>query len=190
MESLLAVFRTLKSGRLQICYKCGSGANSLQCVIDTDDQGTYDKIKAKISGTGESSICSEPQGQKFFRTCADQQCGDGDALLIAPFGTCAPTVNIGTNTCPIGSGPQGQRQGQSNVAIYNVNLKPACPSCDAMSSCGGAGDPSSSTFTCATSDSCVVPATDDDFCGTGSQAKVDQGGDTLACDFCTAGNCA
>ena len=55
--------RTLKrGGRVQICYKCGSGANSLQCVVDTDDQATYDAVKAKISGTGDGSLCSEPQG--------------------------------------------------------------------------------------------------------------------------------
>ena len=56
-----------------------------------------------------------------------------------------------------------------------------------MSSCGGASA-GSTTFSCATSDTCEVPAVDDNFCNADT-VKVDQDGQTLGCSFCAAGNC-
>ena len=113
--------------------RCGSGTDSLQCVIDPEaDEDTYNQVKSilsgddfcKLQGNGNGNGNRNSNGDAKLRTCSGQQCGgtsdEGDSsnVLVLPRGTSAPCPDVGTAKCPA---PVGKNMKDlSNFGTYRI----------------------------------------------------------------------
>lgn len=132
------------------CYKC---SDNLDCVIDDSDVTlTSEQIAELEDILSTDNFCqSSGGGSKTYCSSDGQQyCDEAKFAFTSQSDSCVlQQAKIGNAKCPISGGPQGQAQGLSNFAAYQINLCAGVPDTTSTVECmGSETNCSSGTCSC------------------------------------------